>query len=65
MKRCAECNEPIVPGSEHYQELVHGWVLIRAKGANAVRLARYTQRFVHETCLLKADAGEQLELPLD
>lgn len=61
-KTCAQCHEEIAPGATHYQELTHGYVLIRDKGANAVRLPRYSQRFFHATCLLQADAGEQLEL---
>lgn len=62
---CAHCHEPIVPGATCFREVVHCWVKVRAKGANAPYLARYSGRVVHETCLLPAERGVQLTLELE
>lgn len=54
-----------MPGAAAYLEVVHCYVKVRAKGANAVHLPIYNGKIYHETCLLPAERGEQLAMELD
>lgn len=55
---CEYCEKPVdgSTGSNNYRQ-VTGWVKLRKKGANEVKLRKDLDRFIHRSCMTMLTSG--------